>query len=146
MWDKTHVIYVIQPYCFPFLLLVLSIIPKRESVIPIPPFSTWVHGSDILRMEIMTCTSFSPNGVEATGSCSGPTDRQVSFICPVPGTEKRPQVTKKCFTDANHSSKQMGKLNLKRNLNSSPLLDIQLKWYLGFRKVTWTDGQQLLHL
>lgn len=42
MWDKTHVIYVIQPYCFPFLLLVLSIIPKRKIIWlechPYPPF------------------------------------------------------------------------------------------------------------
>lgn len=82
-------------------------------------------------MELMTCTSFSPNGAEATGSFSGPRDRQVSFISAVPGAEKRPQVTKKCFTDANHSSEQMGKLSFRRNLNSSPLLDTDLKWYLG---------------
>lgn len=81
-------------------------------------------------MELTTCTGFS-NDAEATGGFSGPRDRQVSFISPVPDTEKRFQVTKKCFTDANHSSEQMGKLSLRRNLNSSPLLDPDHKCYLG---------------
>lgn len=73
-------------------------------------------------MELTTCTGFSPNGAEATGSFNGPRDRQVFFISPVPGTENRPQVPKKYFTDASHSSEQMGKLSLRRNLNSSPSL------------------------
>lgn len=82
-------------------------------------------------MGLTTCTGFSPNDAVATGSFTGPRARQVSFISPVSGTEKRPQVTKKCFTDATYSSQQMGKLSLKGNLNSSPLLDIDPEHYLG---------------
>lgn len=82
-------------------------------------------------MELTTCTGFSSTGAEATGSFTGPRDRQVSFISPVPGTGKRPQVTKKCFTDADHSSEQMGTLSLRRNLNSSPFLDTDRKCCLG---------------
>ena len=72
-------------------------------------------------MELTTCTGFSPNGVEATGSFTGPRDGSVLHFSR-PGTEKRPQVTEKYFTDANHSSEQMGKLSLRGNLNCSPLL------------------------
>lgn len=48
-----------------------------------------VHGSGILRMELTTCTDFSPTGTEATGSFTGPSNRQVSVVSLVPGTEKR---------------------------------------------------------
>ena len=81
-------------------------------------------------MELTTCTGFSPNGVEAIGSFTGPRDGSVLHFSR-PGTEKRPQVTEKYFTDANHSSEQMGKLSLRGNLNCSPLLDTDLKYYFG---------------
>ncbi|EPQ14850.1 Caveolin-1 [Myotis brandtii] len=52
------------------------------------------------------------NASVATRSFPGPRHKQVSFVSPVPGTEKRPQVTEECFTDASPSSEQMGELSL----------------------------------
>lgn len=47
----------------------------------------------------------------ATRSFPGPGHKQVSFVSPGPGPEKRPQVTEKCFAGASHLSELMGKLS-----------------------------------
>ena len=55
----------------------------------------------------------------------------VSYISPDLAQRRDSKSPEKYFTDASHSSEQMGKLSLRGNLNCSPLLDTDLKYYLG---------------
>lgn len=67
--------------------------------------------------------------------------KQVSFVSPVPGTETRPQVTEKCFTDASPSSEQVGELSLRGSFRGP-----DTEGDLGLGGVTGPSRQQVPHL